>query len=64
MKKNYYLVSAAYQTKADKQRVTLKLQLPSGLITAKKVIETHGSTFCINSTQGVSTVAEIRLPYR
>jgi len=129
------------QTKADKQRVTLKLQLPSGLITAaldsfhleralvnlidnavdaspndsevtirastektdiiigikdhgagmtsetlenlfmpfyttknegtglgmpisKKVIETHGGTLSINSTQGVGTVAEIRLPYR
>jgi len=35
-----------------------------GMPISKKVIETHGGTLCINSTHGVGTVAEIRLPYR
>ncbi|MFZ4856629.1 MAG: sensor histidine kinase [Desulfuromonadaceae bacterium] len=35
-----------------------------GMPISKKVIETHGGTLCLHSTQGVGTVAEIRLPYR
>jgi signal transduction histidine kinase len=35
-----------------------------GMPISKKVIEAHGGTLCIQSTQGVGTVAEIRLPYR
>ncbi len=35
-----------------------------GMPISKKVIEAHVGTLCIQSAQGVGTVAEIRLPYR